>query len=490
VALAIDASTPAAKGSTTSVTSLASNSFSPPGGALLLVMFANAERASGATSITDSLGTHLTYTKKISEAANSCAAEIWIADVPATAPGSMTVTANFTSSLDVSIDIAVITGAKPVASQTGATTVNTGASGAPSATIASLIGANSLIVGRVSNFTNATGPTIPAGQSDVFNGLTFLFTDATNGSANWAQYLTGMNLAAAAPATINDTAPSVAHSMCVAEILAASSGTSFTASTADTSATTDAVSRVTALPRSAADVSASSDAATGTSAFPRASTDTSASSSASSRALALQRASTDTSASSATSTRVAALARASSDTSACSDVVTASTAGHFTRSASDTSATTTTTTRVEHLPRASTDTSVSASSLARAAAHPRASTDTSLSTNATSRVDRLIRSTADTSLSSDAVGHGAVPQPPRITPPTVANITAYHSLATVVKYSSAAAVFDPSPNADIPTAFSGAALVAYHSAAGIVAYITRSSITTTTSTARIGPTLG
>lgn len=222
MAIAIDSSTPAIASSTASISSLASSSFSPPSSSLVIVLFAGGTIGVVTPTITDSLVSHLTYTS-LSGQSSATAGRAWIWTAPVTsAPGSMTVTVSWSSgaTIDNMVSVIVVTGA--AASQTGAGhTTATSASGAPSASFTTA-GANSLIVGTIFNNTNATGPTIPGGQSDVANSNTLLFTDSTNGSSAWAQYQTGMNLASGATATINDTAPTIEYMMATGEILASS----------------------------------------------------------------------------------------------------------------------------------------------------------------------------------------------------------------------------------------------------------------------------
>src|SRR5579871_4830856 len=184
MAWAIDSSTPAINVGTVSGadSSSVSAAFSPPASSLL-VMLATTCRASVqpvVTSVTDSLGTHLNWTKLVGEEANVCSTAIWIADVPATAPGSMTVTVNYSTNtaygINNAVAVAVLTGAKPVASQTGKTATATSTSGTPSATLSSLVGSGSLCLAAVENWTNTTLPTLGTGQSDVFNSHTWSMT--------------------------------------------------------------------------------------------------------------------------------------------------------------------------------------------------------------------------------------------------------------------------------------------------------------------------
>jgi hypothetical protein len=110
---------------TTSGSIVASPSFSPPAKSLLLIGIGDANNNSTTASLTDNLGTHLTYTRKVRSTGSGGQgqAELWIADVPATAPGPMVVTGTFTGSGGGcnTISILVLTSADPVALQAGAT---------------------------------------------------------------------------------------------------------------------------------------------------------------------------------------------------------------------------------------------------------------------------------------------------------------------------------------------------------------------------------
>lgn len=68
---AIDSSTPAVKDSNgTGVTSLATNSFTPAANSLIVVLFSQTNGGGSNFTITDSLGTHLTYTLIASRSTN------------------------------------------------------------------------------------------------------------------------------------------------------------------------------------------------------------------------------------------------------------------------------------------------------------------------------------------------------------------------------------------------------------------------------------
>lgn len=125
--LARDASSPALKVgpfSGANPTSLASNSFSPPAGSVIIVTgladnqtATNAWPTSGAATITDSLASHLTWTQGVQvldQAARGVgpgAITVWWATT-ASAPGSMTVTVTYNTvsgqsvqGMDVAVDV-------------------------------------------------------------------------------------------------------------------------------------------------------------------------------------------------------------------------------------------------------------------------------------------------------------------------------------------------------------------------------------------------
>lgn len=219
MALAVDASTPAFVSTTSgNVSTLTSASFTPPLGALLVVMYVNSAQTT-ANNKPSNTGGAVTWDAAVavSEAVNSVIASIWRGVV--TTSASMTVTDTLgAASQDWGYGVAVITG--QAATQNGATQVATSASGLPSGTIASLTGANSLILGCASNFSNATVGTPGTNQTLTFNGHAFSFSDATLGGSGWAQFDTRISLAAGASDTINDTAPTVDYSLAMLEILA------------------------------------------------------------------------------------------------------------------------------------------------------------------------------------------------------------------------------------------------------------------------------
>jgi hypothetical protein len=219
MALAVHASTPVYVSTATSASSLTTASFTPPVGSLLVVLFSNADLAIGINKPTNTGGA-VTWDASVaaSELANSCGAAVWRGLVTTSAAMTVTATPTSISQTDWGFGVPVVTG--QAATQNGATGVATSASGTPSVTTSALVGDNSLVLGAFANDFNGTIGTPGAGQSLTFNAHAFSF--AASGSADWAQYLTGMNLAAGGTATLNDTAPTGVNFCAAAvEILAA-----------------------------------------------------------------------------------------------------------------------------------------------------------------------------------------------------------------------------------------------------------------------------
>ena len=222
MALAIDASTPAFASQATGAASITSASFSPPSNSLLVIGVGHS--GSGfisATAMTDSLGSHLTYTDAVGvvEGGNHAYSDFWIAPV-GSAPGAMTVTASWTGSAAFgdAMGILVLTGA--AVSQVGAAqNTATAASGTPAApSVAVTTTANgSWVFGFVTNSTSATAPTIPGGQTDTFNAQTMF---AGPNAGFWLQGTSAPTSTSGTVVTINDTAPSVEFAMVALEILA------------------------------------------------------------------------------------------------------------------------------------------------------------------------------------------------------------------------------------------------------------------------------
>src|SRR5215469_17205662 len=120
MALTTDSSTPAVVvGASGAITTIKSNAFEPPANALLVITVQNTVSTNQVTSITDSLGSHLTYEKLTGETGQETSTQIWVARTGATMIGSakenesMTVTASIsaTEGLKVGMSIVVVSGA-------------------------------------------------------------------------------------------------------------------------------------------------------------------------------------------------------------------------------------------------------------------------------------------------------------------------------------------------------------------------------------------
>lgn len=183
--IAIDASSPATV-RTTSGSVVASPSFSPPAKSLLLIGIGDANNNSTTASFTDNLGTHLTYTRKVRSTGSGGQgqAELWIADVPATAPGPMVVTGTFTGSGGGcnTISILVLTSADPVALQAGATALGNWNKTGSTAIALTTLRDKSWVFAFTADWNSATAPTFPGGQTDVFNGNTMLGQNVPSGT--------------------------------------------------------------------------------------------------------------------------------------------------------------------------------------------------------------------------------------------------------------------------------------------------------------------
>jgi hypothetical protein len=223
-AIAVDSSTPAMKFVSTASTAWSSNSFSPPANSLLVAVIGAASggvTTPSVTSMSDSLGSHLTWTKYNNiNTFTDTETEIWWA-YTASAQTGMTATVNWNVSSDGAVGVIVFTGAK--SSQSGAATgTNSSGAGTPSKAITTTAN-NSLVMGAVSNWNSGTvTPTIPAGQGDVFNGNTYFVNNTIHDSGFWAQRQNSTTAASGTSVTINDTAPTgIEYSMVEVEILAA-----------------------------------------------------------------------------------------------------------------------------------------------------------------------------------------------------------------------------------------------------------------------------
>lgn len=237
MALAIDASTPALKKVPVTGTSVASNTFSPPANSvivLVVVTIGPSTAASSVSSVTDSLGSHLTWalitgarsnTNNTGNLGGTC--EVWYASCPS-AQTNMTVTPTYTNPAGAGDNEGfvlpiVFTGADTTQNGAVATDPQTG-SALPSKAVTTTR-AGSRVLGCVLNYTNSTGPTPGTAQTNTINGNSGTVTNSTDGDAAWAQMQNANTTSSGTSVTINDTAPSVHHNMVVVEILASASTT-------------------------------------------------------------------------------------------------------------------------------------------------------------------------------------------------------------------------------------------------------------------------
>lgn len=215
--LVIDPSSPGTL-ATTAATSVTSPTFSPPAGSLIVIVYANAGSVGTGitiTSITDN-GPGLTYKKLVGRSGSQMDAEIWCADCPAHQI-NMTVTAHITSTQDAMfIGVIVLTGAAAANSQNGATATNLSA---PASVALTTTQPGSWVFGVISDNSTNTAPTIPSGQTDVFNGFTYRRAP-TGFSSFWSQAPTSATPASGTGVTINDTGPADSCIAVAVEILA------------------------------------------------------------------------------------------------------------------------------------------------------------------------------------------------------------------------------------------------------------------------------
>lgn len=213
--LAIDTSTPAYASSTGSNTAT-SAAFSPPANSQFVLLFTNSDTGDDVTAVTDSLGTHLSYTQQVFDV-SGVAASIWTAPCPSPQT-NMTITATwgtYSRSNKLCMGILVFTGA--ASSQSGA---HASANNSPlSATLASAA-STSWVVGSFSDGRDQAAPTIPGGQTNVFNSHTFQLIDAAAGTM-WGQ---ANSAAGNGNLTLNVTAPAGPGPAVVYEVQAAAGG--------------------------------------------------------------------------------------------------------------------------------------------------------------------------------------------------------------------------------------------------------------------------
>lgn len=243
MALAIDASTPDKTTVTGSGTSFVTNTFSPPAGSVIFLLITGTGSAvkhvQSVTSVTDSLGSHLSWTLFSGSQANFLeentlegTTEIWWATCPDGAT-DMTVTVTFAFVNDLVgatrpggiILPVVFTGASTT--QNGQVAIhNTTPQTTPSLSLTTSAD-GSWVIGIIQNYWNSNTPTgsIPAGQTITFNGHSSLAQNTTETTAFWAQTTTAATSTAGTLVTINDTAPTnITFHMSIVEVLADNGG--------------------------------------------------------------------------------------------------------------------------------------------------------------------------------------------------------------------------------------------------------------------------
>lgn len=231
MALALDASTPAAVNVAINATAPVTASFTPPSGALLVAFVAvDGPQTGTAQTMSSVTGGSLTWTLwKRSNAQNNPnlggTAEVWWATIPSSA--SMTVTAHpaITTHAGGLLYVGVFTGAATSITGAASTNVSSGTLGNNATITGSLTTglANSWVWGVLNNYQNSTAPTVPSGQTNQAHNL-----NATNGNYWWVQKQNATTTSSGTSVTINDTAPLVRWQLVIVEIPAATGAGSVT----------------------------------------------------------------------------------------------------------------------------------------------------------------------------------------------------------------------------------------------------------------------
>lgn len=227
MALALDASTPAAVHSAVNVTTATTASFTPPAGSILVVFWAGDDDTGvsqpGAPSITDSLGSHLTYTQTdwsraadTSNVGNGQAA-IWWAPVATSAAMTVTVTngnTNPTSGNDAHLRVAVITGALTSA-PIGAHGKSGGTTQTGTATYSSTADNSWAWIAFADWNASASHPTLQSGCTEDS------WTTLSGQSTGWVARGTSTTGASGTSVTVGASAPTVEGRYAYVEILPA-----------------------------------------------------------------------------------------------------------------------------------------------------------------------------------------------------------------------------------------------------------------------------
>ena len=176
--------------------------FSTTGASVLIALAASDGPPTGTNSqfLTMS-GAGLTWTRVARAAASRGVAEIWTATAPAaltnvTVTSTQSVTVVLGAAVYLSLTVVAFTGASGV----GASSIASGLSGAPSASLATTADA-SVVYGVGNDFDQAIARTVPTGQTKVHEFL------APSGDTMWMQRAGAIVAAAGTSVTLNDTAP-------------------------------------------------------------------------------------------------------------------------------------------------------------------------------------------------------------------------------------------------------------------------------------------
>jgi len=205
------------KDGTAASSSIATTAFSTGSGSELLLAFISTDYLGGTnTSVTAVSGGGLTWSPVVRTNVQSGDAEIWKAF--ASSPlSNVTVTATLSQSVVSSITVLSFTGVDLTGTggsgAIGATASKSAASGPPTATIVTTRN-NSWVFGVGSDFSNAIGRTIGAGQTLIHQDLT------STGDTYWVQMESSPTPASGTSVTINDTAPTTdSYNLSVVEVL-------------------------------------------------------------------------------------------------------------------------------------------------------------------------------------------------------------------------------------------------------------------------------
>ena len=176
--------------------------FSTTAATVLIALAASDGPTTGAnTQFLTVSGAGLTWTRVVRAATARGVSEIWTATAPAaltnvTVTSTQSVTVVLSAPVNQSLTVVAFTGASGV----GASTVASGLSGAPSASLATTADA-SVVYGVGNDFDQAIARTVPAGQTKVHEFL------APSGDTMWMQKAGATIAIAGTSVTLNDTAP-------------------------------------------------------------------------------------------------------------------------------------------------------------------------------------------------------------------------------------------------------------------------------------------